>query len=105
MDIDLVGEFRGSRRRAKIIETPYGPIRVACVEDMLVKRLNELKYWPTSAEWRRRIVQQVTVLLASSGSEIDEEYLAFLVRRDDLDDLLSEFRSRLPSRDAPRDQV
>lgn len=91
-DIDLVGNFRGSRRRAKVILTPYGPVRVACVEDMLVKRLVELKHWPTDERWREQVVEQVTVLLAHYGPELDVEYLGFITKRDDVVDILADFR-------------
>ncbi|MFY9717945.1 MAG: hypothetical protein WAK40_08475 [Thermoplasmata archaeon] len=92
MDVDLVGAFRGSRRRAKIIDTPYGPVRVACVEDMLIKRLAELKHWPMSEAWRTQVVKQVAVLLEDYGRELDEKYIAFLARRDDVIDILGDFR-------------
>jgi hypothetical protein len=92
IDVDLVGEFRGSRRRAKVVETPYGPVRVACVEDMLVKRLAELKHWSMTDPWRKQVVEQVTVLLSEYGPELDEEYMAFLARRDDVVDILADFR-------------
>jgi hypothetical protein len=92
MDVDLVGEFRGSRRRARIIHTPYGPVRVACVEDLIIKRLAELKHWQTAESWRTQLVQQVTVLLSDYGPEIDDEYLASIARRDDVVDILADFR-------------
>jgi hypothetical protein len=97
IDVDLVGEFRGSRRRAKIIATPYGDVRVACVEDMVLKRLAELKHWQTGEAWRDQIVEQVTVLLADYGPEIDEIYLESLARRDDVVDILADFRRNVES--------
>jgi hypothetical protein len=92
MDVDLVGEFSGSRRRARVIDTPYGPVRVACVEDLIVKRLAELKHWQTAKSWRNTLVQQVTVLLSDFGPEIDDAYLASVARRDDIVDILADFR-------------
>jgi len=93
VDIDLLGgNFTGSRKRTEIVETPYGPVRLAGVEDLLVKRLAELKHWPTSPKWRRDLAKQVEILVAEYGDEMDEEYLTFIARRDDVVDLLADFR-------------
>jgi len=97
IDVDLVGEFRGSRRRAKIVVTPYGTIRVACVEDLIAKRLAELKHWQTGTTWRNQIVEQVTVLLADYGPEIDWIYLGSIAQRDDVVDILADFRRGVES--------
>ncbi|MCI4373642.1 MAG: hypothetical protein WBG19_02660 [Thermoplasmata archaeon] len=92
LDIDLLREFRGSRKRSLLVETPHGAVRVACPEDMIVKRLAELKHWPTTPAWRRRIGEQVTVLLGEYGGSLDEEYLTIRARREEVEDLLADFR-------------
>ncbi|MCI4347229.1 MAG: hypothetical protein L3J97_01255 [Thermoplasmata archaeon] len=95
IDIDLVGpKFTGSRRKILVMETPYGPVRLAGVEDLLVKRLAELKHWPTAPAWREGLVQQIEILMSEYGDKMDEEYLAFIARRDDVVDILSDFQER-----------
>ncbi len=97
MDVDLLGEqFSGSRERVRRIETPYGPVDIAGPEDLLVKRLVELKHWRPSRDWRDDLIRQVQLLLSEYGSELDEDYLSFIAKRDDVVDILTDFRSRQP---------
>ncbi|MGA7860634.1 MAG: hypothetical protein WCB19_02100 [Thermoplasmata archaeon] len=93
IDIDLLGpKFTGNRQKILVVETPYGPMRLAGVEDLLVKRLAELKHWPTSPTWRESLVTQIEILASEYGDKMDEEYLAFIARRDDVLDILADFR-------------
>jgi hypothetical protein len=92
LDVDLLHDFRGSRRRTLLVETPYGPVRIAGPEDMIVKRLAELKHWPTAPAWRARIVEQVTVLLTDYRSRLDEPYLDLRARAEDVEDVLADLR-------------
>lgn len=95
VDIDLVGpRFTGSRSRLRRIETPYGPVNIAGPEDLIVKRLAELKHWQTSPTWRDNLIRQVTLLVAEYDSQLDEEYLARVAKRDDVVDILDDFRAR-----------
>ncbi|MCI4351880.1 MAG: hypothetical protein L3K14_00605 [Thermoplasmata archaeon] len=95
IDIDLLGpHLTGSRLKLRTYDTPFGPVRVAAVEDLLARRLAELKHWPTTPEWRRDIVKQIEILVAEYGDSMDEEYLAFIARRDDIVDILADFRNR-----------
>ena len=99
IEVDLRGsEFRGSRSKARRFETPYGPVWVAGPEDLLVKRLAELKHWPTAGDWREALLRQISLLLSEEGETMDEEYLSFVARRDDVLDILAEFRSRVRPR-------
>jgi len=101
IEIDLLGaRFSGSRQRVRRIDTPYGTARVAGPEDLIVKRLAELKHWPTTPTWRSDLVRQVSLLLAEYGGQLDEEYLASVARRDDVVDILDDFRRHVRS---PRD--
>lgn len=93
LEVDLRGSsFRGSRSRARRFDTPYGQALVAGPEDLLVKRLAELKHWPTSPKWREALLRQVSILLSTKDLALDEDYLDFLARRDDVTDLLDQFR-------------
>ena len=95
VDIDLVGpQYTGSRFRVRRIETPYGPVDIAGPEDLIVKRLAELKHWQTSPAWREELIRQVTLLLAEYGSQLDEDYLSRVANRDDVTDILGDFRAR-----------
>lgn len=95
MDIDIVGpQFTGSRLRVRRIETPYGPVDIAGPEDLIVKRLAELKHWKTTPAWRADLVRQVSLLLAEYGSQLDEKYLSLIAKRDDVVDILDDFRAR-----------
>src|SRR5208282_2492234 len=95
VDLDLCGpNLSGSHARIHVIETPYGPARIAAVEDLLAKRLAELKHWPTTPAWRKDLVKQIEILIAEYGDRLDEEYLAFVTRRDDIVDVLADFRRR-----------
>lgn len=95
MDIDLVGsQFTGSRSRLRRIETPYGPVSIAGPEDLIVKRLVELKHWKTTLAWRSALVRQVTLLLAEYSSQLDEEYLSRIAKQADVVDILGDFRTK-----------
>ncbi len=94
-DIDLLGpNFSGSRLKIQVIETPYGPARLAGIEDLLAKRLAEIKHWPTTEAWRKDLVKQIEILVGEYGDRMDEGYLAFVARRDDVEDILADFRRR-----------
>ena len=95
IEIDLRGPaFKGSRAKARQFETPYGTVFVAGPEDLLVKRLAELKHGPTSSSWREALLRQITVLLSAEDLSWDEKYLEFIARRDDVIDLLAGFRAQ-----------
>lgn len=98
MDVDLVGNnFTGSRRQTRRFATPYGEVEVAGPEDLIIKRLVELKHWPTTPSWREDLIRQVTLLIAEYGDEMDEGYLSFVAKRDDVVDILDDFRQRRAS--------
>lgn len=93
LDIDLLGaDLKGSRENLRKMVTPYGPVSLLGVEDLLIKRLVELKHWPTSPDWDRDLRKQVRLLLAQYGTRLNEEYLDFIAQRDDVVDILADFR-------------
>ena len=94
--IDLVGDdYKGSRRRIQTVDTPYGPAWLAGIEDLLMKRLAELKYWQNPPDRQRALAVQAEMLLAEGRDRLDEEYLAFLARRDGVVDVLADLRQRV----------
>ena len=95
VDIDLVGaRFTGSRSRVRRIETAYGPVHIAGPEDLIIKRLAELKHWQTTPTWRAELIRQVRLLLAEYGPQLDEEYLSRIAKQADVIDILGDFRTK-----------
>jgi len=95
IDIDLLGDvLLGSRLKLQQRMTAYGPVYLLGVEDLLVKRLAELKHgFVSNQAWRRDLQRQIRLLLSEYGNELDGSYLAFIARRDDVVDVLADFRS------------
>jgi len=95
VDIDLLGSrYSGSKLRIRKMQTPFGPVLLSGIEDLLVKRLAELKHWPTTRDWRADLIKQASILIAEYSDQLDEEYLKFIARRDDVVDILGDFRAR-----------
>lgn len=68
---DYVGFSEGLLR----IETPYGPVLVAAVEDLIVRRL---VFW--TREGKPELLDQAVMLFSESRSDLDREYLESQVR-------------------------
>lgn len=84
-------EYHGDFYRTRVISTPYGSVRLAAVEDLLVSRLISCKYW--------RIPDDLdhAVLLASEYQDsIDWEYVEARARQEGVVGLLPDVRSRMP---------
>ncbi|MFZ1022526.1 MAG: hypothetical protein WAN87_00115 [Thermoplasmata archaeon] len=89
--VDVVGtKYTGDPYRAVRVETKFGPVRVAVVEDLIIKRLAEAKHWKT-----KKAIQEAAVLWADYRDRIDFEYLNRQAREYDVVDLLADFRERL----------
>jgi hypothetical protein len=98
IDIDLVGrDLTGSYSHVRTTETPFGPVGVIGVEDLIAKRLAELKHWRSSSvgQWRKELIEQVDILFIEHQSRIDEAYLDAIARRYVIEDILGDFRRRL----------
>jgi hypothetical protein len=99
-DLDLwadpVGRFyTGDERRLREVVTPYGPVRLASVEDLIAKRLIETKVWPRGGT---DMFSQAVALAAEYSDEIDWDYVTQVARRDRADDLVPELRRRIANR-------
>jgi hypothetical protein len=89
--VDVVGtKYTGDPYRAVRIETPYGPVRVAVVEDLIIKRLAAAKHWKTV-----RAAEEAAILWRDYHDRIDYDYLNDQARRYDVVDILADFRERL----------
>lgn len=105
IDIDLLGsDLRGQRRKLRRFETPYGPVYATGVEDLIAYRLSEFKHgYGGGPEWKDEVAEHVSILLEEYGDQLDEEYMAFLAKRDRIADVLAEFRRRAGRRADPLD--
>jgi hypothetical protein len=91
--VDPVGRFyTGDKRRLREVVTPYGPVGLASVEDLIAKRLIELKVWPVGAT---DLFGQAVALASEYDHVIDWDYVAKVARRERADDLVPELRRRI----------
>jgi hypothetical protein len=90
--IDVVGDkYSGDPYRATTISTPYGPVRIAVVEDVFVKRLASAKHWKV-----RAALDEAELLWRDYSGTMDVQYLERQARAYDVVDLLDEFRKGAP---------
>ena len=95
--VDVVSsEYTGDLARTRQITTPFGPIRIAAIEDLLVKRLASAKHWRIPAD-----VEQALLLALGYPDEIDWSYVEVRAKEYHVSDLLSDLRRRMGSK-APR---
>lgn len=63
-------DYTGDLGRTREVVTPFGRVRLAAVEDLIVKRLASVKHWN-----QRGAIKEAGLLLASRADEIDWAYL------------------------------
>lgn len=81
--VDLVRyPYTGSFERTTIQPTVYGPVRLAAMEDLLVKRLLSTKFWKQAAD-----AGQARLLADKYFDRIDWAYVEAYARREDVWDL------------------
>lgn len=91
--IDPVGRtYTGDERRLRRVSTPYGPVFLASVEDLIAKRLIEIKVWPRGST---SLFEQAIALASEYSDAIDWEYVRSVARRDGAEDLVPELRRRI----------
>ena len=84
--VDLVGPRpSGSMLLTRVVETPYGPVRLGAVEDLLLGRLALIKFWKEADE-----IKNARLLLKLPG--IDWSYVAFRARKENLEDMVVQLR-------------
>ena len=78
--------------RTQVLITPYGSVRIAAIEDLLVKRL-------ISAKWRRQAgdIEHAKTLALLYRDRIDWSYVEALATRQEVADVLAELRKALAS--------
>lgn len=84
--VDLVGrDYTGSRDRTREVQTPFGTVRIAAVEDCLVKRLASAKHWRIPSD-----LDHAELLMREYRGSIDWAYLRGQARYYVVEDVLNE---------------
>jgi hypothetical protein len=92
--VDLLGsENSGSNRLTRVVQTKYGKVRLGAIEDLLLKRLREVRYWSI-----REALAQAALLARLYTDEIDWTYVNFYAKQDGLEDLVAVLRGIEPAR-------
>ncbi len=98
--IDVVGDgYTGDPYRATVVSTPYGPVSIAVVEDLFVKRLASAKHWGV-----REALEEAELLWRDYSESMDVSYLDRQARYYGVEDILREFRRESPIRSRARVQ-
>jgi hypothetical protein len=96
LDVDLVGnDYSGSPSRIREVETPYGAVRLAAVEDLIVKRLAEAKHWQGR---RQEAFEQAALLASELADGLDDQYLDLRAKQEDVIDILADLRALVTRR-------
>lgn len=83
-------EYHGDWGHTNIYSSPYGSIRVAAIEDLLVSRLISAKYWQIPTD-----IEHAVLLAVDYDSIIDWEYVTERAKREEVDELLPELHRRV----------
>ena len=95
--VDIVGaDYTGSLDRTTTITTSYGPVRVAGVEDLILRRLASAKHWRYPAD-----MEQAYLLAKAHYDRIDWAYVSMEAERDLTSDYLRKLRRALRKEGAP----
>jgi len=87
--VDVVGDrYTGDPYRAMTLLTPYGPVPIAVVEDLFVKRLAAAKHWQV-----RAALDEAELLWRGYSERMDAAYLDQQADTYKVTDLLAEFRT------------
>jgi hypothetical protein len=88
--VQIVGRFdSGSRSRNRILSTRYGRIRLAAIEDIVVKRLIEARHWNRPAA-----LAEAILAVERYGARMDWDYVALIAKKDGVADLAADVRRR-----------
>lgn len=98
--VDICGPtYTGDVGRTRTITTPYGAVRLAAPEDLLVKRLAEAQYWKV-----KEAVAIAALLYAAEHDDFDWEYAVGVAKERGVSlELLSDFRRRVDA--VPREKL
>lgn len=79
--------YTGDLARTQVLETPYGSIRLAALEDLIIKRLASAKHWR-----RPHDAEQAQLLAVGHEDRIHWGYVERLAFEYDVEDLLADLR-------------
>jgi len=88
--VQIVGRYdSGSRRLSQVVSTRYGSVRLATIEDIVVKRLIEARHWK-----RPEALAEAMLAVSRYGPDLDWEYLNEMAAKDLVADLAADVRRR-----------
>jgi len=88
--------YTGDLARTQTLETPYGSIRLAGLEDLIVKRLASAKHWRRPGD-----ADHAQLLAAGYEDRVNWDYIERLAAEYDVKDLLAVLRRWLANRGPP----
>jgi hypothetical protein len=89
--VDIVREeYHGDPYRTRVVQTPYGGVRVEGLEDSMVKRLVSARYWQIPGDMGHALL-----LATQYEAVIDWDYAEELAKNEDVTDLLANLRRRI----------
>jgi hypothetical protein len=101
--VQIVGRFdSGSSERNQIVQTPYGKVRLASLEDILWKRIYESRGWKRPAA-----LEEAALLVRRYWDRIDWDYLIRMAKENGVADLAEELRAnrgKIGTGSSPRDE-
>lgn len=83
MAIDVINrkDYSGNVEGLLSLETPFGPVKVAAVEDLIVRRL---VFW--KRDGKDELLDQAVALFVDSQSKLDSEYLHAQIKYERIED-------------------
>jgi len=94
-DLKIVVDFVAypytyDQSKTQVLVTPYGSVRIAAIEDLLIKRLLSAKYWKRAGD-----LEHAKMLAVLYRDRIDWGYVEQLATRFEGADVLSDLRKAL----------
>ncbi|TLZ52084.1 MAG: hypothetical protein E6K18_03480 [Methanobacteriota archaeon] len=88
--------YTGDIQKTSVMPTPFGSIRLAAIEDLLVKRLASAKFWKVRGDF-----DHAKLLAVAFRDRIDWEYVQAFAQKSKVDDWLARLLEAM-DRDRPR---
>lgn len=91
--VDAVGgSYSGNREKLRTFSTPFGRVQLASVEDLIAKRLIEVRVWPGTAQG---LFEQAAMLAAEYPEGLDWDQIRSVAKREGAEPLVEELLKRL----------
>lgn len=82
--------YTGSTEHTRVMTTPFGPVRLAAIEDLVVKRLSSAKHWGQPGD-----LEHARLLCARYFDILDWDYLMRFAREHQVAEMAQEMREAL----------